>query len=260
MPGRRHFANASISHYPPFEAPFTEDTILKVSENGQVISETSVPLLFYKNGLEAILTSGRNKLVKGSGWSDEIVHLNKVDELQSAIADDFPMFRKGYLALSLRKLNLIVVINPVSGDIKWLKVWPWLRQHDPEFKQSGTILVFNNNIFQNPYRKGSHITDTSIIHGSNIVEIDPVSNKYSIVYGDKGQQNFLSAIRGKHEITADGSLLITGFQAGRVFEINASGNIIWEYINRYSEKEVAEITEARIYSKSYFNVTDWSCT
>jgi len=260
VPGRRDFAEGSISPYPPFEVPFAEDTILKVSENGKVISEISVPLLFYKNGLEALLTSGRNKFVKGSDWSNEIVHLNKVDELQSDIADDFPMFKKGDLALSLRKLNLVMVIDPVSGDIKWLKVGPWLRQHDPEFKQGGTILVFNNNIFQNPYRKGSHITDTSILYESNIVEIDPVSNKYSIVYGDKGQQNFLSAIRGKHEITEDGGLLITEFQAGRVFETNAAGNIVWEYINRYSEEEVAEVTEARVYSNSYFKFSDWSCT
>ena len=69
----------------------------------------------------------------------------------------------------------------------------------------------------------------------------------------------LSIIRGKHEPTRKGGLLVTEFEGGRVFETDASGRIIWEYINRYDEDEVAEITEARIYPANYFRVSDWSC-
>jgi hypothetical protein len=69
----------------------------------------------------------------------------------------------------------------------------------------------------------------------------------------------LSVIRGKHELTARGGLLITEFEGGRVFETDPSGRTIWEYINRYDADEVAEITEARIYPADYFTVSDWSC-
>ncbi|MCJ8340516.1 MAG: arylsulfotransferase family protein [Pseudomonadales bacterium] len=259
VPGRRHFSGDSVSPYPPFETPFYEDTLIKVSESGQVITEISVPELFYKNDFEAILSSTGENFSKGSRWDNEIVHLNKIDVLQSDIAGDFPMFNVGDLALSLRQLNLVMVINPTSGDIKWLKVGPWLRQHDPEFKLGGTISIFNNNIYRNAFNKDSDISHSSIPRVSNIVEIDPVSNEYSIIYGNKSQQRFLSVVRGKHEVTADGGLLITEFEGGRVFETNTSGNIVWEYINRYSQQEVGEITEARVYTKNYFNVSDWSC-
>ena len=66
-------------------------------------------------------------------------------------------------------------------------------------------------------------------------------------------------IRGKHQFLSGGRLLITEHEGGRVFEVNKEGRIIWEYINRYDSDEVAEITDARIYTADYFNVSDWSC-
>ena len=69
----------------------------------------------------------------------------------------------------------------------------------------------------------------------------------------------LSIIRGKVDLTSDGGLFITEFEAGRVFETDSNGVVVWEYINRYSPEEVAEITEARIYSAGYFTVERWPC-
>ncbi len=69
----------------------------------------------------------------------------------------------------------------------------------------------------------------------------------------------LTSIRGKHELTRNGGLLVTEFEGGRLFETDATGRIIWEYINRYDSDEVAEVSEARIYPDNYFRISDWSC-
>ena len=53
--------------------------------------------------------------------------------------------------------------------------------------------------------------------------------------------------------------MVTEFEAGRVFEVDAEGSLVWEFINRFDEKTVAEVTEARLYEESYFTVTDWTC-
>ena len=259
VPGRRFYKEGEDSPFPPFKTPFTEDTLLKVSEDGNVLTEISVPKLFYDNGLEAFLTSTGHKFEKNLVWDHEIIHLNKIDELSSDIVDDFPMFEAGDLALSLRTLNLVMVVDPNTSKVKWWRIGPWLRQHDPEFKSGGTITLFNNNTYQGAFFPGLK-SSVSLPRVSNIVEINPATDQYRIIYGSKKGQPMLSVIRGKHELIPNGGLLITEFQGGRVFETDAEGGIIWEYINRYSLDEIAEITEARLYPTSYFSVSDWSCS
>jgi hypothetical protein len=220
---------------------------MKVSEDGEVLIEISVPKLFYDNNLEALLTS--NGMVM-TAWRDkEIVHLNKIAELSSVIASDFPMLKAGDLALSLRGYNLIFVLDPDTKKIKWWRIGPWQRQHDPEFKPGGKLIIFNNNI-HGPCEGRN---------GSNMMEIDLVSNDHKIIYGEKKGQEMCTEGRGKVELTVSGGLLVTEPEAGRVFETDATGRIVWEYINRYDSDKVAEIGEARIYPADYFNVSDWSC-
>ena len=259
VPGRRIVSEGTRSPFPPFEPPFYEDTILRISETGQVMAEISVPQILYDNGLGAILTANGERITTGMTWDAEIVHLNKIAELTSDIADDFPLFEAGDLALSIRKLNMVLVIDPDTGEVRWWRIGPWLRQHDPEFKAGGTIAVFNNNIFRTAMDSDGRTSHPSVPRVSNIIEIDPATDRYEILYGGNADQELLTIIRGKHELTPNDGLLITEFEGGRVFETDSNGNIVWEYINRYSAEEVAEITEARIYAKNYFGVTDWSC-
>jgi hypothetical protein len=238
VPGRRYLPQASGLPFPPFETPLQEDTLLRVSEDGAVIAEISVPQLFFDNGLEAILTATGYNFSEGMQWDRELVHLNKIDELPTTMADDFPMFDAGDLALSLREQNLVLVVDPHTGAIKWWKIGPWVRQHDPEFRKGGTITVFNNNIYRTVFKEGSQISHPSIPRISNIIEIDPQTDDYRVIYGNGKEHELLSVLRGNHELTQDGGILITEFEGGRVFETDSQGQVIWEYINRYDDDEV----------------------
>lgn len=264
VPGRRFLPAGSESPFPNVQTPFNENTIMKVSKDGKVLKEISVPKLFYDNGLEAVLTSnrvGNNFARRYRSFGREIVHLNKIVELPSDIAEDFPAFEIGDLLLSLCYLQMVLVVNPDTGEIKWWQIGPWLRQHDPEFKPGGTIIIFNNNVYSRHETSTKGLRINSGQYGSNILEINPVSNDQRIIYGNKRGQEMLSVIRGKHELTRNGGLLITEFEGGRVFEVDSEGRIVWEFINRYDSDEVAEISEGRIYPESYFtfNVDEWPC-
>ncbi|MCH8202768.1 MAG: hypothetical protein IH996_06660 [Proteobacteria bacterium] len=250
VPGRRFIPETADSPFPPFITPISEDTILRISEDGQVLDEISVPKLFYDNDIEAVLTSTGHSILDRMRWDKEIVHLNKIDELSGALAADFPMFETGDLALSFRNLNLVLVVDPETKLIKWWRIGPWLRQHDPEFKEGGKLVVFNNNLYLN--------SDPTGLKNSNILEIDPSNGKHKILYGDKFGESLFSTTRGKVELTRDEGLLITEPDGGRVLEVDAAGRMIWEYINRYNAKMVLEITEARVYAADYFDVTEWS--
>lgn len=257
VPGRINHEKGKASPYPPFVLPYTEDVIYKISNDGKIISSIPVAELFYKNKLESLLTSNGEAITQNKQWDRELNHLNKVTELKSNIAKDFPLFSAGDLLLSLRTYNILLVLDPKTHRIKWYKIGPWKRQHDPEFKAGGYISVFNNNTYLTSYSNGKINLDS--VKGSNIIEIDPVTNQYHISYGDKPGQNLLSIIRGKHELTSAGGILMTEFEAGRAFETDSNGNIVWEYINRYDKDNVAELTEALIYPANYFNITNWSC-
>jgi Arylsulfotransferase (ASST) len=260
VPGRNYVLEETRPRFPPFNVPYFEDTVLRISESGKILAKRSIVELLYRSGMKAWVTMmpGSELELRMNG---EILHLNTVAELETGMAADFPMFAAGDLLLSVRELNMILVTDPELQRVKWWRVGPWLRQHDPEFKAGGLISVFNNNTYKSAfgpdnYFNKSHLTIPRV---SNILEVDPATDEVRRVYGGVKGQELLTVIRGKHELTARGGLLVTEFEAGRVFETDSSSRVIWEYVNRFDEDEVAEITEARVYPADYFNVADWSC-
>lgn len=62
-----------------------------------------------------------------------------------------------------------------------------------------------------------------------------------------------------HQRQPNGNELIAEAHAGRVIEVTPSGEIVWEFINRYDAETVAIVTGATRYPYDYFTVTDWSC-
>jgi hypothetical protein len=257
VPSRRYHPAGSESSLVPFATPLLEDTIIKVSDDGVVSHEISVPGALYASGLGGIVTTHYFDRVHAGNPPTEMMHVNKVEELTSDIAAQFPQFAAGDLLLSDRTHNLLFVIDPATEKVKWWRVGSWQRQHDPEFSPRGTILLFNNNTFRmdtdeiSPY-------DATTRTLSQVVELNPTTDEYRIVFGGSESQPLLSMIRGKVEPTERG-VLVTEFEGGRAFEADARGRIIWEYVNRYDDDEVAEVTEARLYASDYFAVTTWSC-
>ncbi|MDP6813535.1 MAG: arylsulfotransferase family protein [Alphaproteobacteria bacterium] len=253
-PGNRFFKKGEASPLPLFETPFSMNTVLRISEDGKVLSEMSVPKLIFDNRLGAILTVGREFSDRRQGKMREIIHLNKIAELTSDIAGDFPMFEVGDLALSLENHNMIVVVDPDTWKVKWWRIGPWLRQHDPEFRRGGRLVVFNNNNY--PTLEG---TEASNKLSSNVVEIDPATDQYSIVFGSRKGQEMSAPQRSSIELTPNGGILINESPRGRVLEVDAEGRIVWEYINRAGPDLIEIIFDIGIYPASYFAVSDWSC-
>ena len=248
------------SPFPPFPTPFYEDIILRVSPDGEILKEVSVPKLFYQNGLEALLTARGESIRRDMVWGGEPTHLNSIKELSPETAPCFPMFEAGDLLLSLRQHNMLAVFSPESGKMKWWKIGPWIRQHDPEFGPGGWIYVFNNNVYRTAFglnKKQEDRCDPGFQGTSNILRYNPATGDHEIVYGRTEAEKLLSALRGKIEMVGGRGLLITEFEGGRVFEIDETGEIVWEYINRFDSEFVAELTEARLYPPGYFKVEEW---
>lgn len=248
VPGRRWVER--VSKHPPFEAPYYEDTLIEVSQDGEVLREISVVGLFYKNGLHSmLLANGLFEVSSVFGWNRELLHLNDIEELTSELAPRFPQFSVGDLLLSLRSFNLVMVVDPDTETIKWHQTGPWIRQHDPDFDDSGRILVFNNN---------NDANGGALFGGSNILGIDPSTRDVTVEYEAPPGSLWFTKFRGQQQILPNGNALITEYDAGRVFEVTTEGELVWEFINRYDDDEVAHVSDAIRYPEGYFS-GNWTC-
>ncbi|MGI9356149.1 MAG: arylsulfotransferase family protein [Rhizobiaceae bacterium] len=247
VPGRRYVTGKS--EFPPLITPYFEEQILRISEDGKVLQEISLPGLFYKNGMQAILLASGKGVVANT--DPELTHLNDVEELTSELAQQFPQFAAGDLIVSMRDFNLVLIMDPRTEKIKWYQTGPWLRQHDPDFHSDGRIFVFNNN--------RDDTEDGSILGGSNIIALDPKDRSHSIVYGADDGQKFFTNGGGRFQILDNGNLLITEKSGGRLIEVTQNGEMAWEFINRYDDDLVVGITQAIRYPTDYFQVEDWTC-
>ena len=236
---------------------FREDLLLKVSPKGEVLEEHSLPKVFMQSkDLEALLTVANS--LDPSGARVELLHTNKIDVLTPSIADAFPDFEAGDLLLSFRRLNTLMVLNPDTMTVKWFRTGPWLRQHDPEFKPDGKISVFNNNSYSVVIGRNQR-TNLDAPRTSEITEYDPKTDESVTVYGNRPGQEFLSVFRGDHQRLANGNTFVSENEAGRLFEVDPEGRMVWQYINRYDDQTELEMTDALVIPRDYFEVSDWSC-
>ncbi len=255
-------AKDAPNKFPPFTTAATddilrEDTILRVAEDGTIIDEFSLVELMYNSGMEAILTADGLVFSAKRIQRLELVHSNQATELKSDIAASFaPLFSAGDLAISIRELNLVFVIDPDTKAVKWHQTGPWLRQHDAEFRPDGRLSIFNNNTYRTAYPHNNQ-TDLTTDFTTNIIVVDPKTGETEVVFGEKPGQEMLSVIRGQHELLEDDGILIVEFDAGRVLQVNAAREIVWEYVNKYDDNYVGEITNAHIYQNDYFD-NEWA--
>lgn len=235
-----------VPEYPNLKTPYNEDRILKVSQDGEILKELSVLEILYKNGLDGFLFQHE---VTG-----DLTHLNDIEELAPKLAARFaPQFEVGDLMLSLRREDLLLVVDPETLTVKWYQSGPWLGQHDPDFLENGRISVFSNDEDGTP--------NGSRFGGSTIMEVDPASGEVQFRYGNEPGQTMYTRNRGDHQTLGEGNghVLITESTAGRVFEVDSEGKIVWEYVNRFDDVDAAVVSTVHRYPNDYFTVSDWTC-
>jgi hypothetical protein len=170
-------------------------------------------------------------------WLPDPLHLNDAEVLDARMADAFPLFEAGDIMLSLRSLNLVVVVDAEDLHVKWWQHGPWHRQHDPDFLPNGRISVFANNM------NGD---------ASRIIEIDPVTRKAEVIFEGSPRVPFYTARRGNHQRLDNGNILIAEAEAGRVLEVDRRGRLAWEYQNRHTDGRNLLVSNAIWVPRDFF--------
>ena len=177
-------------------------------------------------------------------------HLNDLELVTVELAKKIPGVVAGDLLISLRTLNALVILDQSNGKVKWHAEGSWLRQHDPDINAEGNIVIYNNS------RPAFSFYRTP---GSNIIEFNPEDRSSKIIYPIRKQRHFYSAIMGNHQLLPNGNRLIAESSLGRVFEVNPSGRIVWDFIKQYDDTHAAWISIAERYAPDYFLIDDWGC-
>jgi hypothetical protein len=187
--------------------PMTGEDMARIDFNKDVVMRSPASALIFSMLPSQTFTPDDRK-------PRDIFHPNDVEELFPEMAAAFPQFEAGDLLLSIRELDMLLVIAP-SGEIKWHQRGPWLKQHDPDFEPDGRISVYDNRRFRTR---------------SSIVIIDPktleVEDAIPNFHGA-----FKSEYRGKQQLLPNGNRLITIPEQGQVIEIATDGSVVMEFDN-----------------------------
>jgi hypothetical protein len=216
------------------KAPYLEDYVLKLSEDGTVLDRISVLEALYKSGLEGLIHFYAISTIKEGKPldSNDVVHLNDVDILSDELAPKFALFKAGDIMISLRNVNTIAILDKDSKLVKWWLTGAFFAQHDPDFLPNGHILLYDNR------------RDRQDDGGSRLLEIDPVSRKVVWEYWGNEARPFYSKRFGKQQPLENGNILVTESEGGRVFEIRRNGQVVWEYINAVEDGKVGRVSQA----------------
>lgn len=138
----------------------------------------------------------------------------------------------GNILFTLRLLNDLAVFDPRRGRI----VWRFGRDkelghpHCCKALPNGNFLLFDNGLHRRGADPDLQIAD---IAASRVIEIDPATRRIVWQYMDPLAPNFFSAICSGAERLPNGNTLICEATKGRLFEVTAEKDIVWEYYSPF---------------------------
>ena len=122
---------------------------------------------------------------------------------------------KGDVLICSRGLHMIGIIDPGQRELVWeYKKMGLERPHSPTFLDNGNILIFDNGT-RRKY--------------SRLLEIDPRTKETVWEYTADPPGDFFTETRGGAQRLPNGNTLVTETDRGRIFEITATGEVVWEY-------------------------------
>lgn len=195
---------ASESYYfnksPEYKA--LDDQICQINVNtGKVMFKKSIQEILMENNYAYLLAIGK--------FEYELTHLNDV---QPALLTT-KYWNAGDLLISLRNKSTVFLYRPSTNKIIWLKTGPWSCQHDCDFADDHTIMVYGNDLIRGPMGE----EDVLFNKTNNEYFYDFSTGKVSTPYEKLFKKEKISTqTEGLAELLPDGNILIDETNKGRV--------------------------------------------
>jgi len=132
----------------------------------------------------------------------------------------------GNILTHFRLTNTIAIIDKKTGEYKWRWGSAELgHAHNPTLLDNGNILIFDN---------GFHRLIKGVgVPYSRALEINPKTNEIEWEYKDPNIMSFYSSICGSAQRLPNGNTLMCESTKGRLREVNAKGETVWEFVNPF---------------------------
>lgn len=227
--------------------PIRDDGFAIISLDGKIINEYSVTDILLKNGYRG--------LIYGVGrFETDRIHLNDAQP----IVKDLNERQTGDVALSIRHLSTVLLFDPPTGKIKWLKTGPWLSQHDINLLDDGRYSIFGNDIIRKQ--------DTSQIlvekDMSNIYVFDTNNGNIEEPYTEvMAEHKIATGSSGRLKILTNGDAYIEESDKSRIIRISKD-KVRWEYVNGVSPNTVGAVHWTRYISQDDIDLQwkdDFAC-
>ncbi|TNE89428.1 MAG: hypothetical protein EP330_11235 [Deltaproteobacteria bacterium] len=156
---------------------------------------------------------------------DDVFHTNTLQVLDGRHAVANPAFAAGNLLLSMRHVDLVLVVDPVAEKVVWAMSGLWHRQHEPTLTPEGRLLVFDNR---------------GIWPRSRVLEVDPATQRITWSH-DGGDVPIISATCGTAARLPNGHTMIVASDTGRAVEVTPDHEVVWEFFSPHRAGEADEL-------------------
>ncbi len=130
----------------------------------------------------------------------------------------------GDIVISFRTISTVIIIDRKTGGIIWkLGAPPLCGQHAPTPLPNGNLLIFDN---------GPHRLDHPMPF-SRVIEVELATKKIVWKYQERRESDFFSPRISNAQRLPNGNTLICEGDFGRIFEVTAGGELVWEFVNPY---------------------------
>ena len=220
-----------------------DDSLAEVSLDGQVIQNLSFSKILTDN----IMTS---HMLGSSGFilNTDPLHINQITPAH----EDGPYWKRNDLLISARHTSTVYLYRPSTGKVIWHQQGPWLNQHSAHFFNQHTISVFGNDVYGNKlmkpfiYKEGHNqiylhdfkTITTSKLHSEEINKLRPAT-----------------VTEGRARVLSDNSVFVEETNNSRLFKLNASGQLVWSYINSYDDTRLGAVSWSRYLTSKELNST-----
>ena len=186
-----------------------DDHVTRLTSDGEIIDSVSL--------VDCVLNSPcRSLMDRVLLETADIFHSNTLKVITEDNARVWPIAKPGMVLVSFRELHTIALIDLAEKKVVWWCSDVARYQHEPIVTPRGTVMMFDN--IWCPGR-------------SRVVEINPKDNSIVWQYAGTPQKPFYSLTCSMVQYLPNGNLMVTSSDEGRAFSIDATGKLIWEYVN-----------------------------